>query len=249
MKNTIITLIIATIFTGCNIFANAQNTSAQNTENQILVGITGGATIPLGNFTRTDFSNPNSGFAGSGGNIGAMGTYMLNKHWGITALASYHSYSFKGLQVLADSFKESFALDSTTVNVKGSNYSVNLLAGPYYSAAVNKKIHIDSRLLVGFINAHLAGNTVLFEDQAASTFTQNSASANTFGFQFGTGVRYDIWKHFGVMLNVDYFYSKPDFQITYENRNNSAGRWIKNYDQPITGINTNLTIVYQLTKS
>ena len=216
-----------------------------------IIGITGGSSIPFGNFTKTDFTNPDAGFAAAGGNIGLTGTYMLNKHIGISALASYHRYGVKGLQTLADGFKESFALDSTTVDTKGSNYSLNLLIGPIYSFSVGKKknISIDSRILAGFVSAHLAGNQVFFEDQAASTFSQNTATANTFGLQLGSGARYSVSTHVGVSLNVDYFYSKPDFQISYENRNNNAGRWVKNYNQPINGLNTNLSIVYLLSRS
>ena len=151
----------------------------QATAQDLMIGLTGGTSAPFGNFTKTDFNDPKSGFAGTGLNMGITGTKMLSKNFGISALISYHGYSFKGLQVLADNFKDAFAIDSSTVNVVGSNYSLNFLVGPYYSLPIGKKLSFDSRLLVGWVNAHLAGNQVFFEDQAASTFTQKASTANT----------------------------------------------------------------------
>ncbi len=228
----------------------ANNAKAQQPNMQdkpgFIFGLTGGLSAPGGNYTKTDFNDPKSGFAGPGFNIGVTGTWFINKNWGINALISYHSYSFKGLQVLADGFKDAFAIDSSTVNTQGSNYSMNFLVGPYYSLPIGKKFSFDSRLLVGLVNAHLAGMQMFFEDQAASTFTQKESTANTFGLQLGIGGRYAISKHSGIMLNIDYFYSKPDFSINYENRNNNAGRWITSYNEPIAGLNTNLTLYYIL---
>jgi hypothetical protein len=74
------------------------------------------------------------------------------------------------------------------------------------------------------------------------------AQAVTFGTQAGVGFRYNINNNWAVLLNGDYFYSKPDFKIDNVDRNANTGREISNYNQPITGINANLTLCYMLTK-
>jgi len=47
-----------------------------------------------------------------------------------------------------------------------------------------------------------------------------------------------------VLVNGDYFYPKPDFIIVNVDRN--AGRENYTYNQPLAGVNANLTLVYIL---
>jgi len=220
--------------------------AAANRYTKLYIGITGGISAPQGNFTKTDYSDPASGFAKTGGNIGLTGTYFFTKNWGINALVSYHGYGFHGAQNLADGYKEDFAVDSTTLNVNGSNHSINFLIGPYYSLPVAKKLFVDFRLLGGLSAANLAGNTVQLEDQEAATFSQDKATATAFAWQAGAALRYNTSKHFGVLLNVDYFSSKPNFSIENTNRANEAGRKITSYNQPIQGLNVNITLAWLL---
>ena len=252
MKQKLIKIcLIIAMSNGLTIFAKGQETTmrlAPKTENDFLIGITSGLSMPVGNYIKTDYNDPKSGFGGSGYNLGLSGTWYFHKNWGVASLISYHSYSFKGLQSIADGIHEAYAIDSATVNVLGSNYAINFLVGPCYQLPVNQKLSFDFRLIGGLINAHIAGYENYIEDQAASTFSQKASTANTFGYQLGSACRYRISNQFSVFLNLDYFYSKPNFQIEYENRNNNAGRYLTSYNEPITGFNTNLTIAYGFSK-
>jgi len=211
---------------------------------QHFIGVTGGLSIPSGNFTKTDYADSKSGFASGGGNIGVTGTYFLTKHFGINGLVSYQGYGFKGAQDLADGYKEDFEIDSATVLIKGRNYGINVLVGPYYALPVARNFFIDARVLVGITSAHLAGNEVYIEDQSDGTFAQQAASAAAFGLQAGLAARYNLSRHFGIMLHGDYFSSKPNFTVSNTNRANEAGRVLTGYNQPISGINLNLSLVY-----
>jgi hypothetical protein len=208
-------------------------------------GVSGGLSLPSGNFAQSDYGNNKSGFATSGFNFGLTGVYFLNKNFGVGGVVSYSKYGFKGAQNLADGYKEAFGVDSATVYIKGDNHSLNIMVGPYYSLPL-KKFNIDYRLLVGLVNASLAGNEVFLEDNPDNTFSQKNAKAATVGIQAGIGARYSLNKNFGVVLNVDYFYSKPSFSIENVNRANEAGRKITTYSEPLMGLNTNLSLVYQL---
>jgi opacity protein-like surface antigen len=100
------------------------------------------------------------------------------------------------------------------------------------------------------VDATLGGWKVLLTD-GGITHTeappiQDAAHATAFGLQAGLGLRYKINDKWGVMLGGDYYYSQPNFKITNENRNTSIGREITSYNEAITGINTNLTLVYIL---
>ncbi len=249
MKKQLLNIIFTFVLTPViGTIADAQGMKASKDKGQpdYMIGLTGGLSSAGGNFTKTDYSDPKSGFAGSGFNAGITGTWFVKKNFGITALISYHGYSVAGLQHLADGFKHDFDIDSSTVTNRGSNYTMNFLAGPYYSLPLSKKISLDGRLMVGLVSAHMAGFEVNIEDQSEATFSQKEASAATFGAQIGMGVRYNITPALGIMLNVDYFYSKPNFTIENANRNNNAGRLITSYNEPVSGLNSNITLVYLL---
>ncbi|WP_344981376.1 outer membrane beta-barrel protein [Compostibacter hankyongensis] len=209
------------------------------------IGITGGVSAPSGNFVKGDYDNDKSGFAGTGAAIGLTGVYYFKSGFGIGGLATYNGYGFKGAQQLADGYKEAFDVDSSTVKVDGSNHTLNILVGPYYAFPLGKKLSLDLRVLGGLVNASLAGNKVYLEDNTDATFGQKKSTASAFGFQAGAGLRYAIAPHLALLLNVDYFSSKPDFKVSNENRPVNAGRLITRYHESISGINGNLGVAYQ----
>lgn len=214
----------------------------------VYISITGGASMPLGNFAKTDYNNSKSGFAATGFNLGINGTYMFSKHWGITGLASYTRYSSAGLENIAGGFVESFAVGDATVKVKDDNHTFSYLVGADYSVSFCHHISVDLRAMTGLVHAQLAGYEVRLEDNTDGTFQQKTATANTIGFQAGAAARYDFCKHVGVALNLDYYYSKPDFTIENVNRTNNAGRLLTSYSEPIAGINANLSLVYKFNR-
>jgi hypothetical protein len=227
---------------------NMRPVTLANQSGSIIIGITGGLSSPFGNYTKTDYSDPKSGFAGAGTNIGITGTWFLNKNFGISALVSYHQYSFKGLHNLGTGFEKDFFVDSTSALTNGNNHSINIFVGPYYSLPLSAKFSVDFRVLAGISDATLAGWDIINTDGGIThtAITQKPANAVAFGGQAGIGFRYNITNHWAVMLNGDYFYSKPNFSITNEERNANTGRKISSYNEPIACINTNLTFAYVL---
>lgn len=209
------------------------------------VGITGGISAPSGNFAKDDYDNDRSGFAGTGAMAGITGVYYFKSNFGIGGIATYNDYGFKGAQSLADGYKEAFDVDSSTVDINGSNHSLNILVGPYYGIPLNSKLSLDVHVLGGVVNATLAGNTVYLEDVENATFSQKKATATSFGLQAGAALRYSVTSHLGLMLGADYFTSKPDFKVENENRPLNAGRIITSYHEAISGINGSLSVVYQ----
>lgn len=257
MKNKLFsTILIITSYITVSKPAFAQAPSAQSWSSPVFtIGITGGASIPMGNFSKTDYYNAASGFAGSGSNFGITGTWYLGrkKHWGITELFSYQHFGFSGGQNIANgmqSFPDGFDVDSVTFGVRGSNHTFNFLVGPSYTINPNSRLNVAMRLLVGFVNASLAGNNITLTDGGITdpTFYQAVSWANSFGGQVGVGLRYNITHHVGIGVNADFFYSKPDFEVNNINRNNSAGREIYSYNQPVEGVNANLTLFYSISR-
>jgi hypothetical protein len=228
--------------------ASAQNKPVEKTGAKSFIGITGGLSLPGGNYTKDDYYNDKSGFAKSGFNVGITGAWYFKKsHWGVGGVLSYTHYGFKNAQALANGYKEAFDLDSTTVYIKGSNQSVNILVGPYYNIGFGK-FNLDLRLLGGVVNATLPGNEVYLEDGIDNHLTQKKSTATTFGWQGGAALRYAVTSHIGILLGVDYYYSKPNFTIENENRPVNAGRKIASYKEAISGLQANVGVVYSFGK-
>ena len=238
MKKIIITA--AVLFLGTNIFA--QKTETANTSmNEI--SINAGAGSPMGNFAKGDYANDKSGFAKGGFHLNLSGTHQLKKNWGINVVVGYSQFGSKGLQSLVEGYKEDSGTDSTTLTTSNKSSSFNVLVGPVYKVTVTDKFSVQIRALGGYTNTTLAGFKVYYEDYLAKTImTQKTATAGGFGFQIGAGANYKITDKFSILANVDYFTSKPKFNIGYENYNVNAGRKIDTYKESISGINATLGI-------
>ena len=237
MKKIIVFLFVLTV---------ANRVLAQQPVPKFTVGLNGGASVPTGNFAKGDYSDETSGFAKTGGQFNLTGTYHLSDHFGITLLLGYSSFGHNGTQSLADGYKEDSGTDSTTLYSKGSNYSVSFLIGPSYRFHPGKKLFIDARALIGYVNTHLAGFQIFYEDYTTNSMSQNPASAGAFGFQGGIGIGYQISNSWAVHVNGDYFTSRPNFNITYDDFVVNSGRKLKTYDQPVSGFNVTVGVSYSI---
>jgi hypothetical protein len=255
--NIAITAALGCILLSSTVYGQSTDQQGQGQQMQVTpkftIGITGGVTIPMGNLAKTDYYNSASGFSGTGGNFGITGTWHLGKHWGITELFTYQQFSFAGGNNMAlgmQAFPGGFDVDSVNFSVRGNTHTFNFLIGPSYTVQAGKKFDIDFRLLVGFVNANLAGNNITLWDGGNTypAFYQAVSWSNTFGSQIGAALRYNITNHIGIAVNADFFYSKPDFEVNNVNRNNAAGREIYSYNQPVEGVNANLTLSYSIFK-
>lgn len=261
MKKNLATICVAISIMCTSMHTNGQDMKSSDASSgkNFMIGITGGYTSLSGDLAKTDYkatmpngqpSYPPSGFAGPGYNLGITGTWFLNRNFGICALVSYQNYSVKGIQNIAQGFQVDFFVDSSTGFNEGHASAVNVLVGPYYTLPLSDKLSIDSRWLVGLVDATLGGWKVILTDGGIShpdtPPTQDVAHANTFGLQVGLGLRYKINNKWGIMLGGDYYYSQPNFTITNEHRNTPIGREITSYNEAITGVNGNLTLCYIL---
>ncbi|MFT3948168.1 MAG: outer membrane beta-barrel protein [Agriterribacter sp.] len=237
MKKALLTFLIA--FVSVSIYAQKKDSSSH-----FVLSLNGGIASPMGNFSKGDYSDERSGFAQTGFHYNISGVYYLNKSFGIGALVGYSQFGHKGLQSLSDGYKEDSGTDSTTLLTKGNTRSLSFLAGPYYSFHLGSNFSIDLRVLGGYVNTNLSGFDVYYEDYTGNVMTQKEASAGAFGFQAGAGIRYNITHKIGVQANVDYFSSKPKFDIRYDNFVVNSGRKLTTYNETVAGLNTTIGIVF-----
>ena len=235
-----------TIITAIAILFSAASLFAQKSPSAFEVSVNGGIASPLGNFGKGDYANEKSGFANTGGHVNITGTYFIHKAFGIGALVGFSQYGFNGTQSLSDGYKEDSGTDSTTLYTKGHNRSFSVLVGPYYSISAGKKLSVDLRALGGYVNTHLAGFQIFYEDYLTNAMTQREASGSSFGFQLGAGLKYSVNKIIAVKLNADYFSSKPKINITYDNFIVNSGRRLTEYNETISGVNTTVGLAFTL---
>jgi opacity protein-like surface antigen len=215
------------------------------------IGITGGLSIPTGNWAKANFVSSVSGFAGDpsgyakkGGLGGVEGAYFFSKHVGIGALANYATYK-TNIKPLSDGYQDSFDVDQVTTTASG--YKIwNFLPGFYFDLPVWKRLSVTARALAGISHASTPAISVDVEDGGNDdgTFEQKEASKTAFAFDLGAGLSYRIGHCFAVNLKADYFNTKPDFTIENSQRLNSAGRLITSYDQPLSAVNVSLGVAY-----
>jgi Outer membrane protein beta-barrel domain len=220
--------------------------SAQQSYPKFTFSLNGGTAIPTGNYSKSDYADETSGYAGSGGTINLTATHYFQNSFGITLLFGYSSFGHTGTQSLADGYKEDSGTDSTTLYSKGTNYSYSFLIGPTYRIHAGKNFFIDARALIGYVSSHLAGFQIYYEDYLDNSMSQNPSSAGAFGFQGGLGFGYKFSSQWAVQINGDYFTSKPDFNITYDDFVVNSGRKLTNYNQAISGINVTLGVSYSI---
>ncbi|MFT3701280.1 MAG: outer membrane beta-barrel protein [Agriterribacter sp.] len=238
MKQLIVTFII--ICAGTTIYAQKKDSSYAHFE----LSLNGGIASPSGNFAKGEYSDERSGFAKTGFHYNISGVYYLNRNFGIGALVGYSQFGHKGSQSLSDGYKEDSGTDSTTLLTKGNNRSLSFLVGPYYSFHLSNHFSIGLHVLGGYVNSNLSGFDVYYEDYTDNVMTQKESSAGAFGFQAGAGIKYKITSKIGVQAGVDYFASKPAFDINYENFNVNSGRRLTTYNESIAGLNTSIGIIF-----
>ncbi|MBS1661091.1 MAG: outer membrane beta-barrel protein [Bacteroidetes bacterium] len=216
------------------------------TTTQAQLSINGGLALPTGSFGKGNYADETSGFAKAGAHFNISYTHYLNKHWGIGALAGYSAFGFKGAQSLSDGYKEDSGTDSTTLYRKGNNSTLTFLIGPYYKIQLCKNLSLDAHLLGGYTHTHLAGFQIFYEDYTDNSMTQREGSGGAFGWQAGLGIHYALTHKWSVQINGDYFSSKPNIPIQYDNFVVNSGRRLSSYNQTISGINATIGVSYAL---
>lgn len=253
-----ILLVLIFISASLKIYAQDVNSNPEKKKREkakSFIELSGGLSVPLGNFAKTDYNDNRSGFASMGPLFSISGVKFLgHSNFGLGGTVSFAYYNLKNMSNMADGYHEAFDVDST--NVHYTRYtSVHVLIGPYYTIPLGI-VSIDFKILGGVNFMSSPHIDVLLEDGGNSytnggtnyTFWQNSSFASALAANVGVGLRVSPINHFAISLRADYFYSQPVFNITNEYRTANTGRLLTSYTQPFNGINTTLGLVYEFGK-
>lgn len=221
---------------------------AQKDSSKFIISINAGIASPSGNFAKGDYADEKSGFTKTGEHYNINVVKYFKGGFGIGVLGGYSQYQYNGSQSLSDGYKEDSGTDSTTLYHKSHTRSFSFLIGPYYSIAVGDKAALNLRAMGGYVQSHLAGFQVFFEDYLDNPVTQKEASAGAFGYQLGAGISYNVTQKIALQINADFFNSKPKFDISYENFVVNSGRRLTTYNEDFQGVNATIGIAFNLCK-
>ena len=219
------------------------------------IEVDGGASLPLGNWGATATAsslmsikgtvNDIHGWANVGG-FGALdGAWFFSKHFGVGGMFKFGTYGLKKVDSLSQGYEESFDVDTTKTHA--THYQLwSILPGLYVNLPLAHRFTFTARGMVGLADASTPQFTVNIIDGGVPDppVIQQSATKAALALDLGAGLRYNILRFLAIQLRADYFYTKPDFAIQNEGRNNNAGREVSSYNQPLSSFNASLGVAY-----
>jgi Outer membrane protein beta-barrel domain len=212
------------------------------------LGFFGGASIPQGDFAKSDYSNNSAGFAKRGITFGLDGAFYFYKHLAIGATISYQDngeLTYNDALNIATGYTSAFQSDVSTVTAVNRYHNVNILLGPQYSFEYHKFI-LDLRASAGIIKNYSTPEITTILNGSASqteTFYQRSSTATVFGYAGNVGLRWKLSDNWCLGIHGAYINSQGP-NITNDNRQVAVGRLVTR--QPIQEIETTIGLTINL---
>lgn len=235
----IFTLLTAALLMLITFNARAQDASSDDDKPAKLrsyISIFAGQSRAMGDFKKTDYSNPKSGFAKNGFVFGIDGAVYFYKHFAIGYTLSKQdqgNLTYDDDQKLSQGYTTDFKADGSTVTADKRYRSYNFLLGPQYTF-VYHRFSFDIRASAGAIkNKATPSVAVAISGVKAqtATFTQQSSNGTAFAYGGSAAIKFDMGVGWGLSLKGNYINSKgPD--ITTTGRTSNLGRIVTK--QPMT---------------
>jgi hypothetical protein len=250
MKNII--FVIICLFSVISINSRAQTATDTETPDKNFIGLLGGYSIPMGNWTKSAYYDNTSGFAGNGGTFAFEGAHFFSKYFGIGGMVTHSAFNIskKGLDSLSRGYQQDFDVDQVTTTIDGAYTMWTFMPGIYLKYPFTDRFSVMGKFFAGFTSTTTPKISVDVEDGGIDDgiFIQQKSTANSFGYMAGLAVSYRIVKGLSLNLSGNYLSCHPDFNVENTNRPISAGRLIPEYNQPITFVNVSLGLAYQFGK-
>src|SRR5210317_1975121 len=185
-------------------------------DGEVFVGLGGGASIPLGEYAATDFSQEISGFAMVGGNFNIYFGYRFNEFFSLAGLLNGCVNRYDYIEVQNELY-ELTAEDYPDARwvVESKNWGLGgLLVGPAGSVPiVTNRFFFDVRLVGGFLYAHSPSIyiTGVEEGEPDRILNIEQGSEATWAVDAGAGFRYNRTRRQYFILFADYMYAQPHF--------------------------------------
>jgi len=222
--------IITTFFLCTFIFSVAQELPKPR------ISIQFGMAVPFCQLADTDANSISSGFAEMGLNGAVEGMVFFNKD--LAAGLRYGSNFLKSKNDLS-----SIPVDSNATLSVDKQYRIqNVMFGLYYMKPIGEKFSIYAKVMIGLVFATTPEYKLDYQyDDPSQNFQQNIRKGSTSGpgYLVGIGGSYYLGELIDLTLNVDYNYSKPEFDRTI------LGQRVK-YKQSLAILGVNIGIAFKL---
>jgi hypothetical protein len=205
MKKILLLLAVATL-TCFVIQGQGQTNGHQKTG---FLTLTGGPSIPLGDFASTDLYNEQAGFAKTGLNLDLQGGYYFTKNVAVSGSAFFSQYTLDE-QKLTEQFAQEFPGSQFTLSVDHWQY-YGIVVGPMITLDLSPRTFLDFDFMTGLANANSPKTEVTLEGTQA---TQSEDWTAVVPLRIGTTARFQIGKKGYLGAGLHYMYMKPEFEAT-----------------------------------
>ncbi len=222
--------------------------NAMSQEGEVYVSIGAGVSIPLEEYSNTDFDDEGSGFATTGGAFNINFGYRLNEYISLSGLLSggVNRYDYIKLQEWLTN-ENAETLPETSWVVESKNWGLGgFMAGVTGSLPiVTNTFFIEARALAGFMYTYsptidVTGKETGVEDKKINI---EQSAAISWSLDAGIGLRYNRSRKHYFILNADYLMTEPYFTDVRTNTNFGVER-DEAYTQKISTVNITIGIGY-----
>lgn len=190
--------------------AFTQKMMAQSSNGMVSFSL--GPSIPIGNFSNSELSNSDAGWANTGSLIDFSFAQKLgNSKFGIIAKFRSQANPLDN-KSLTEEYENQTTGAICEVNSKPWSTGA-ILVGGFASLPISNKIYFDPKALIGFSGSISPDISV---DITSNGYTgwviQNGQSASAFAFMVGAGFRFEVGKRCYILAEVDYLNTTPGFR-------------------------------------
>jgi hypothetical protein len=178
------------------------------------LSITGGYTVPVGNFAESDLNNSESGYAQKGYNFSFEMSFYFNDFFGVGANLRFSSCNFNS-KFFNDKLKERFKNDVDTINLTSSNYHLqNFLFGPYFKLDIGEYVAIYGKTFIGVMSTYRPNQIIVYRPYGEAMITKETLGKYTgsFAYNFGAGALFKLNSRLGLNVTADYIAGNPTFE-------------------------------------
>lgn len=178
------------------------------------LSISGGYTIPLGDFSSSDINSKQSGFANNGYNFSFEMTFFFSDFVGLGANLRFNNVSFNS-QLFNDLLIEKFQGQLESISLTSGNYNLhNFLIGPYIKFDAGDYFSLYGKAFLGVMttfrpNQSLNYKLPLENSQSIETVGKYSGS---FAYNLGAGAFVKFNRKLGLRLSADYIAGNPKYE-------------------------------------
>ncbi len=209
------------------------------------IGVAFGTSFPIGDFGRTDITNPDAGFAKNGRRFDVYSGYFLDNRdrTTLTGVFRYQTFDTEIEDLIADLKADEPNLELTGSTEDWQVYS--LLVGLAFKVDIGPKFACFPRIGMGALWATTPGISINAPNAVITQkFERNSETGSGLGYELGIGLNRKIGKHFALMPTFTFsggFITVNDMVTTTDNI-----IAIGDYQPTIQSFNIGLSLAYKI---